>query len=979
MKNRKNNGRPFGNPLQLKSESSRSLPRSAQKVQPTKKLSFKERLKRLRKRRFKFTWKKLLITLAILFGLLVLAATSVFAYYVRELPNPRKIQDRPVSQSTQIYDRNGKLLYTIHGDTNRTVVKSDQISNYVKEAVVAVEDAEFYNDHGFSVKGITRAALVRFHLLKDREGGGGSTITQQYIKNALLTQDQTASRKLKELILAVEVEQIYSKDEILTGYLNEISYSGPAYGIEAAAQTYFGKSAKDLTLSEAATLSAIPQSPSYYSPYGDHLDDLFARKDYILDRMVKVGYITQAQADQAKKDAPSADNVSFKHENIIAPHFVFYVQEKLLQTLDPDPQLAAEKLSEGGYKVTTSLDLDTQNLAQKTLSDLGPTTVKKYQATNAALTAIDPKTGEVLAMVGSIDYDNSKSGNTNFANSLLQPGSSFKPIVYATAFGPDYKYSPSSVTYDVPTDFGNYKPNNYDGKFRGAVTDRQALAGSLNIPAVKNLALVGVSNALTTAKNMGITTLNRPATDYGLSIVLGSGEVKPVEMAGAYATFANGGMNNPLRPILTIEKGGAMVKDFRTTPATKVLEPETAYEISSILSDNNARSYIFGQKNNLTLPDRPVAAKSGTTENNRDAWTIGYTPQIAVSVWVGNNDPNKTMIKGADGSYVAAPIWNQFMRQYLTGKPVVQFDRPATIKEVTVDKLSGKLPTDQSPADERLTDIFAPWQAPKDSDNIHIKVNVSKATGKLATDLTPADQIDQKIFFTIHSEQPNNPNWELPVQAWARSVYGDRVGNPPTEKDNLYTEDNRPSLTFISPKDGGVVNGTFTIEVSPQGSRPITKVDFSINNVAIGTATAAPWSITYNAASFQPGSQTIQATVTNDLGLTKSAQITVSPQADAVPPAPISGLNATNGKTGILPIRLTWTNPADSDLTSIFVYQSTDPSQIGTKIQTVPATPGSPGTLDISPPAGKYYFTLHSVDAAGNENQSPLKTSAQML
>ncbi|MBU6389626.1 transglycosylase domain-containing protein, partial [Patescibacteria group bacterium] len=544
------------NPLHLRKKS--SLPKSGQSIHSSSLHTRPATGKRpiFRRRRFVFTWKKLWVTLLVLIGIFVLSATAVFAFYIRELPNPRTISQPPI-QSTQILDRHGHELYTIHSDQNRTIVSGDQISKYSKEATVATEDATFYTNPGFDLRGILRALYD--HLTHRGLGGGGSTITQQYVKNALLRDNsQTIDRKLKELILSIEVDQIYSKDEILTGYLNEIPYGSTAYGIEAASETYYGKHAKDLTLSEAAILAAIPQAPTYYSPYGNHLDALFNRKNYILDRMAAVGFITQAQANQAKTEAPSAANPNFKTQtDLIAPHFVFYVREKLIETLSNDPQQAELMLDQNGYKVTTSLDPNVQEMAQGVVSKLAPNIIKRNHATNAALTAVDPKTGEVLAMVGSIDYNNSKSGNTNFADAELQPGSSFKPIVYATLFSPPNTFAPSSITYDLPTDFGGgYKPLDFDRQFRGPVTNRSALAGSLNIPAVKNLYLAGIDASIATARNLGITTLNQPANHYGLSLVLGSGSVTPVEMADAYAAFANGGVHNPLRPILTIEQNG---------------------------------------------------------------------------------------------------------------------------------------------------------------------------------------------------------------------------------------------------------------------------------------------------------------------------------------------------------------------------------------------------------------------------------------
>lgn len=956
--------------------------RSVRRILPRTRLTWKQRLNPRNWFR-KVTWKSFLIGLAIFFAVLAVGATGVFAYYVRDLPNPKQLSSRNVVESTKILDRNGKTLYNFHGEENRTIVKGDQVSDYVKKATIATEDARFYKHYGFDLQGILRA--VRNRVTGQGLTGGGSTITQQYIKNALLTSEQTPDRKLKELILAIEIEQIYSKDEILTGYLNEIPYGSNSYGIEAAAQTYFNKSAKDLTLSESATLVAIPQAPTYYSPYGSHQDRLFIRKDYILDRMVETGSITKEEAEAAKLAAPTLDNQNFAQPNLVAPHFVFYIREQLIDrmadTLGTDRQIAEQNLDKAGYTVTTSLDMDTQTMAQKIVSEIGPDMVKKYKATNAALTAVDPKTGEVLAMVGSIDYNNSKSGNTNFAASLLQPGSSFKPFIYATAFSEPNKYSPASITYDLPTDFGKYKPNNYDGKFRGPITNREALAQSLNIPAVKNFYLAGVDNSIQTAQRLGISTLTRDPSEYGLSLVLGSGEVKPVEMAAAYAAFANEGMSNGVKSILKIEKDGQIVKDYTKDAATKAIEPEVAYQIASILSDNKARTPVFGSRNALTLPDRPVAAKTGSTENNRDAWTVGFTPQISVAVWVGNNDANKTMTRGADGSYVAAPIWNKFMTEYLKGKPVEQFKRPDTIKEVTVDKLSGKLPGDNSPADQRITDIFAPWQIPTKTDDVHVKVKIDKVSGKLATNLTPADQIEERYFFNVHSEVPSLPGWENAVKAWALANGGGT--NAPTETDDVHTPDNKPTISIISPTTGSRLSGDFNIEVNVGGNSPITQVEFFINGVSIGKKTESPWSISYNAKDLPSGSQIIQATTTNSLGLTDTTQVTVSQDKDSTAPANVEKVSIANGSVLMnTPFNLSWLNPSDPDLAKVKIYRSNTLGTIGQMIAEVSATPGSTGTASIpvtNLSAGNYYFTLRPVDNNGNENQSMNQKSSQLL
>lgn len=980
------------NPLALKKVSPRTLSQKRQNLTVNEKAkSFLQKLWPLNwKRRRPFSWKRFLIWTAGVIAVLFLFLAGAFAYYIGKLPNPNTITKQP-TQSTVILDRNGKSLYNFYGNQNRTLVTGDKIAPSLKQAVVATEDADFYHHHGFDIKGVLRAIYGR--LTGRRAGGGGSTITQQYVKNALLTPEggvaeSSIRRKFEELILSVEVEQRYTKDEILTGYLNQIPMGSSNYGMETASENYFGKDAKDLTLSESATLAAMIQAPSYYSPYGSHTDELFARKNYVLDRMASTKAVTQAQADAAKKDGPSSENATFsKAKNFVAQHFVFYVRQKLIEYIGGDPADAERQLDESGYTVTTSLDLDAQNMAQAILAEMGPNVVKTYRASNAALTAVDPATGEIIAMVGSIDYEDSKSGNTNFANALLQPGSSFKPFVYATAFDKDHKYSPSSITYDLVTDFGGgYKPTDYDLKQRGPMTNREALAQSLNIPAVKNLALAGVNNSIDTAKRLGITSLTEP-DKYGLSLVLGSGEVRPVEMAGAYAGFANGGMFNPLRPILKIVKNSKVVKDFTKTAAQKAVEPEIAYEITSILSDNGARAPIFGTHNSMTLSDRPVAAKTGTTNNNRDAWTVGYTPQISVAVWVGNNEPNKTMTSGADGSYVAAPIWKAFMEKYLKGKPVMPFVRPGGLTDLAVDKLSGKIPTDQSPPDQHVTDIFASWQLPAarfgadhQTDDVHIKVKVDKVTGKLANALTPPDQIEERYYFNVHSEMPDNSNWEIPVQAWAKNNGGN---SPPTDTDDdQYNDGNLPTVSFVTPLNGATVNGPFNIEVSPGGLRPIKSAEFFINGVLAGTATQAPWKVASNADSLPAGSSVIAVKVTNDLGLTRTEQVTVTKdQSDTTPPGPVTGLTSTNGHVAAhSPIHLSWANPADIDLSKVIIYQSSSPGSIGTAIRTIAATPGSAGSADITGLGlGTYYFTIHTVDATGNESQVNVTTVAQML
>ena len=819
-----------GSPLRVRSASNSNRGATLKANKARQKLTLKRRI-----------WQNIGKVVGV--GLIVLLI--LFAWYAKDLPNPTNLSTRRVAQSSKILDRNGELLYEF-GEQKRTVVTSEEISNYAKQATVAVEDKDFYKHHGLNFRGILRAAISNtFGLSKYTQGG--STITQQYIKLALLTTEKKLSRKIKEAILAIEIESIYDKDEILAGYLNEIPYGNNNFGIEAAAQAYFGKSAAELTLSEAATLAAIPQRPSYFSPYGSHLEELFARKDYVLDQMVKVGFITQEEADTAKTTAPTKDNPSFlaKNSSIKAPHFVFYVRDELVEMLGGDEQSAEQLLGQEGYVVTTSLDLATQQMAEKVMAETAPKYLQKAGATNSALVAIDPTSGDVLAMVGSVDYFNENWGSVNVATSLRQPGSSFKPIVYATAL--KGKYSPSSVLFDLKTDFGNYSPDNYDGTTHGPVTIRQALNMSLNIPAVKMLDLVGLDEALKTASDLGISTLTN-RQDYGLSLVLGAGEVKLVELTHAYSVFANQGKKMPLTSVLkVIDKDGKEIvnnTDVSKRAGEQVLDPQVAYLMADVMSDQAAKAPVFGK--GLLVSGHTVASKTGTTQSWKDGWTIGYTPQIAVGVWAGNND-GTVMKKGSDAISVAAPIWRTFMQQYLADKPNVEFSRPAGVQQVTVDRLSGKLPSNVCSADN-ITDWFASWNVPKDVDDVHKAVYVDKYSGKLATSDTPADSVEMRCYNNVHSEKPGNLNWEAPVLSWAVANGYNSGATPPTETDDVHTSDKKPTVKITYPTESQTL-AVGNLVVSFEASAPVyplSEIQLKLDGqvVATGSGDARSFTIT---------------------------------------------------------------------------------------------------------------------------------------
>jgi 1A family penicillin-binding protein len=795
-------------------------------------------------------------------GAFVLLIVLLFAWYAKDLPTPEKIASRRATESTKIFDRNGNPLYET-GAMRRTIIPADQMPESIRKATVAIEDKDFYKHHGFDFRGFARALVA--NIAHGRLSQGGSTITQQYVKNALLSPKKTFTRKIKELILSVELEQTRTKDEILTLYLNEIPYGSNVYGIQEATKLYFNKDAKDLTLAEATTLAALPQRPTYYSPYGTHTNDLFARKNKVLDNMVDQSYITKDQADIAKKEAPNKEQAKFaeRKDNIKSPHFVLFVKEKLAELYGD------RMVDEGGLQVTTTLDGDMQKMAEEAVVD-GSKKLDRYGATNAALVSIDPKTGQVLAMIGSRDYfDTEHDGNVNVTLANRQPGSAFKPIAYATAF--KKQYNPAYTLFDLKTDFGGgYNPSDYDGRTRGPVSARFALANSLNIPAVKMLSLAGIDNTLQTAKDLGITTLTDPKR-YGLALVLGGGEVKPIELAGAYGAFGNGGKYATTTPFLKIQDSkGKMLYEFKDGGNVKeVLDPQIAYEITDILADNNVRQSIFG--NSLVVPGYKVAVKTGTTQEFHDAWTAGTTPDLATVVWVGNND-NSKMKNGADGSVVAAPIFRSYMSKALARFPKTDFTRPAGIQEIAVEKFSNKLPNEYS--QDMVKDIFASWQVPTQKDDVNTIVQVNRLNGLLATETTPADLIEQRVYRNLHSERPDLASWEGPVRSWAAA--NGYIGSPPKDKDDSYNDNKGPQLSVTSPGNGATFapSDTITINANASATYGIREVRFSAGSLS-ATDSEAPYSTNFSAASLGAGTYEISVTAVDQNGVSATAKLSV--------------------------------------------------------------------------------------------------------
>jgi penicillin-binding protein 1A len=644
----------------------------------------------------------------------IFAVSIVFIFYAKDLPRPEKFTEKQFVQSTKIYDRTGQvLLYEIYGEEKRTLVGLDQIPEHLKQAVIATEDANFYNHFGIDLQGILRSVLINLQLQEPVYGG--STIPQQLIRSTFFSTEKTIERKTREIVLALELDRRYSKDQILEWYLNQVPFGSNCYGVEAASQTFFDKPVSEISTAEAAILASLIKAPSYLSPYGSHKDELLVRKDYVLDKMTEAGFLTKEQTEEAKKEELEFTE---KPIQIKAPYFTLWVKQQLIEKYGENGE---EFLRKEGLRVYTSLDWELQEAAE-TAARQGIEWNKNYNAHNAGLVAISPKTGEVLALtVGNGDYYASPypEGCTpgddcmfdpkfnvvigTESNPGRQPGSAFKPFVYATAF--KQGYTSTTTVSDEKTNFGvwgeneEYLPQNYDQKFRGMVSLREGLAQSLNIPSIKTLFLAGTDSlveklttndftgkeetfvkglerSIKTAKDMGITTLNQPLSSYGPSIVLGGGEVKLLDITSAYGVFAAEGLRVSPVIILKIEDQQGNVIEENKKSAKRVLEKETARMINDILSDNEARTPMFGPRSNLYFQDFQVAAKTGTTQNYKDAWTVGYTPSISVGVWAGNND-NTPMAK-KPAVVIAGSIFHNFMEKALLKYPKENFNPPSS-------------------------------------------------------------------------------------------------------------------------------------------------------------------------------------------------------------------------------------------------------------------------------------------------------------
>ncbi len=776
-------------------------------------------------------------------GLILLLAGIVFVGILiiwvstLKVPDFRSFDERRIARSTKIYDRTGEVvLYDIHQDIKRTVISFEEMGENIKEATVAIEDDNFYEHSGVQIKSIFRAVLA--NLRSGSFSQGGSTITQQIVKNSLLTTEKRISRKIKEVFLALKIERELTKEQILEIYLNESPYGGSIYGIQEASTAFFGKNPKDLSVAESAYLAAMPQAPTRYSPYGQNLDKLEARKNLVLDKMLKLGFITQEEFDAAKLEV-----VTFQPQDrwgIKAPHFVFYVREYL------EEKYGKDVVESGGLKVTTTLDYELQQKAEEIVLKHALQNEKDFKASNAGLVALNPKTGEIISMVGSRDYfDKNIDGKFNVALAKRQPGSAFKPFIYATAM--EKGFTPNTVLFDVKTEFQStcdpygkpitgtadkcYSPNNYDGEYVGPINLRNALAQSRNVPAVQLLYLTKIEDSLKTAKNMGIKTLG-DGNIYGLTLVLGGGEVTLLDMVSSYGVFSTEGIRYEPQAILKVEDAsGKVLEEFKPIGGQRVLNENSARIISDILSDNEARTPLFGVNSFMYFGNTDVAGKTGTTNNNKDAWMIGYNPNIVVGVWSGNND-NTPMTKG---SAISGRLWREFMDEVLKKTQKDQFTEPFI---------------NDSP---ELKPVFrGMWQGGE-------SVFIDTISKKLATEYTPEETKKELVIgevkptlYWIDRNDPMGPapgeqsnqtyrNWETAVSDWwnkNKNKYEVVSENDiPKQYDDIHTEETIPSISIENPKEEIIYNLNQPIQIDLEYDTyyDVKSFDIFINDVYLGT------------------------------------------------------------------------------------------------------------------------------------------------
>jgi len=802
-----------------------------------------------RRKRFKKRWSYVPVavkksrSLARLAKLLFLGVIALFIgsfvilpLFAFNLPSPDKIVRRE-GFSTKILDRNGQVLYDIFAEQKRTPVVLSDIPEDLKNATVAIEDKNFYKHQGFDPFGILRGIS---RIFTRGYAQGGSTLTQQLVKNVLLTPERTIIRKIKEFLLAIQIERKYSKDEILQMYLNEAPYGGTAWGVETASETYFDKEVMDLNLIESAILAGLPQRPSYYSPYSGYPDAYIDRTKQVLRRMREDGYISEDEEEDALNELPVVE-IQERGANFKAPHFVQYVQRIL------EERYGERVVEQGGLKVTTTLDLELQEAAQGIVKGEIEKVVSLH-ITNGAAVVINPQTGEILAMVGSRGFnDPDIDGQVNVTLSLRQPGSAFKPFTYVTAF--KKSYTGSTPIMDVPTEFPGgigqptYKPVNYDGKSRGPVQVRFALGNSINLVAVKMLAMVGIKDTLSTAYDLGISTLP-PTQDtlsrVGLSLTLGGGEVKLLELASAYAPFMNQGFRVDPIAILKVEDSeGKVLEEIKPEKGRRVLTPEQAYLIADILSDNEARKEVFGLNSLLNIAGRQIAVKTGTTNDKRDNWTVGGNSQSLAGVWVGNND-NSEMLQVASGVTGASPIWRRIILESLKEKPNISFEVPGGIVTKSIDSVSGYSAHDGFPS--RIEKFIVGTEPGEDP--VHVRLKVCKSDGRLAT---PSDiasgNYEEKEFFVFKEEDPTGGidgvnKWQEGILSWIGTQSDPRY-RPPSD----YCGTSNPvNVEFLTPHDNDSnLPNKFAVEIRADSTNNIILVELEVDGTRIRSFTRPPF------------------------------------------------------------------------------------------------------------------------------------------
>ena len=751
---------------------------------------------------------------------LLLAGTLYAVGVFVSLPKPEEITGiLRAAESVQIYDRTGKILLSeAAGDKQRSILPREEIPNNARQATLAIEDASFYSHGALEWKGVLRAFTV--NIARGELAQGGSTITQQLARNAFLTPEKTITRKVKELILAIRLEQYYNKDEVLDLYLNHIPYGRNYYGLESASQAFFNKPAKELTLAEAALIAALPQAPTYYSPWGDHKNELLERKNSVLKRMGSQGYIDEGQLSAAlKEEIKFADQPAGV---IKAPHFVNYIQEYLIE------KYGEEVIQTGHLKIITTLDWELQQIAEEAVRKGAEKNTKRNSGSNGAFMAMDPQTGQILAMVGSKDYYGKPEpegcvegktcrfeGNFNVATQgLRQPGSAFKPFVYLTAF--QNGLTPDTLVWDTPTEFntgcpaipnysvgeGNcYHPQNFDSRFRGPVKLKEALAQSINVPAVKVLYLAGVNNTVEMAKRFGITTLTDPKR-YGLSLVLGGGEIKMIELLGAYSVLATEGFYHEPTGILKIEDAEGKVLEEYKDKKEEVVDSQYPRLINKILSSGELRSPLYSASFGLTqVPGYEVAMKTGTTDNYVDAWTFGYTPNLVGAVWVGNN--NQATTHEGSSILAALPIWHEFMAQAVPKRPYAAFNSPAPV------------PTDNPILRGELSDGY-----------------------------------HDLLYYLGRGGEAQSSQWEASITSWLQNNVvdlsrfdseenGSTTSTTPTDGGNPI------SIEISSPQNGAFVDRSIKLEFKARSLNPINKVEIYLNDRLVDKRTGSDKELNY--------------------------------------------------------------------------------------------------------------------------------------